>query len=114
MAVDIDLDRRVGGDDAQPAGDLGVIGDLLGPEDDSIGELVEVVVEELQLLVGQRQRGTARRGHGARGDQIERRVLKYFGINLELRKVLVGGETAQDGVAYAAHATLQRQELGRD
>nr|GEU28368.1 hypothetical protein [Tanacetum cinerariifolium] len=110
VAVDVEFQRRVQGDDAEPAHDLGMVADLLRAQHDAVAVLLDVGDEA--LVRGGRQRDRRRRGHGqvARIEQGDRAVLQYLRIHghgAERRR----GQAMQHGVGDGADARLQRQQL---
>ena len=111
VAVDIEFQRRVQGDDAQAAHDFRMVADLLRAQHDFRAVMVDIVH---QLLVhGRRQRD--RRGRGerqlARVEQLDGAVLQHFRIH---RHVAEGraDQAVQHGVGDGADARLQRQQFG--
>lgn len=57
VGVDVNLDGGVHADDAQAADDLGGVGDLLGAEQQLGGVLVPVLVEAVEAVGGEADRG---------------------------------------------------------
>ena len=110
VAVDIELQRRVQGDDAQAAHDFRVVADLLRTQHDLRAVMVDIVH---QLLMHGGRQGD-RRGRGecqlARIEQLDGAVLQHFRIH---RHVLEGraDQAVQHGVGNGADARLQGQQF---
>jgi len=102
VAVDVHLEGGVHGDIADPAGDLGVVADLLGPQDDLFAVGHDVSVEPLEPF---RRGGQRRAGDGvelAGVDEIEHGVLDDLRPDPQVLVVALH-EARHDGVGHVAH-----------
>ena len=114
VAVDVRLDGRVDGDDAQTAHHFGAVGDFGRAQHQLVAEEVHVVVNALQAVVGDGQRAGAAELDASLADEADDGVLDDFGVHLEGRDGLLVSQGTQHGVGNVAHARLQRQERRRD
>ena len=113
VAVEVALDGGVEGYHAQSPDDFGAVGHLALAYGEVLGEVVHIVVDRVQTLVGD--------GHGCgRGvddfafeHPLDGGVLYHLGVDVEAWYVLVGAEGCQHGVAGGSHAALYGQELWR-
>src|SRR5690606_2982856 len=103
VAVDVGLDHAVHGDAAEPADDLGMIGDFLRPEQDALTVEIDVAAEFLDAVGTERKRG--RRGHAqhAIAKKPQHAVLDHLGVRGEI-PVTAFSEAREYGVGDVADA----------
>lgn len=111
VAVDVDLDRGVHGNDAQTTDRLRMVGD---------GERTQRDLVEILVHVGQEAREAflLRQGQGAGGgavetagvEQVEHGVLEHFGVHAQVVEGALG-QAAHDGVGDGTDARLDRQQV---
>jgi len=109
MAVDIDLDGGVDGDDPQAADHLGRVGDLHRAEDDLVPVAIEFVEKALPSLVRQGHRRAGGDPYRPHVDQVEDRILQHLGVDIEVMVEIVLEKAAQDGVGDIADPRLPGQ-----
>ena len=112
VAVDVGLDHRVHGDDAQAAHQLGVVADLLRAQDDAVAVEVDVFLE---IFIGAaRQRDGRGRGalHLAGAQQVQHAVLQHLGEAQQVVERAIQ-QPGQYGIGHVAHARLDGQHLLR-
>ena len=114
VTVDVDLERRVDRDDAEPPNHAGVVAQLLRAQDHARSEEIEIVVYALDEGIGECQRRCACTEQSSAFHQRDQRVLEHLREHHEVRDVRVPAELRHDRVRHVAHARLQRQELRRD
>ena len=112
VAVDVALERRVDGDQAQAADDLGVVGHLLRTQHQT--RLVVLDVAQ-HALVGGLGEGDGRGGGEAQAtavQQLDGTVLQHLGVHLEVVEGRVD-QAGQHRVGDGADARLQGLQRGR-
>ena len=114
VAVDVDLDGGVDGDEAQTTDDFGVVRNLRRTQHEFVLEEVDVVVDALQIFVGHAERAGRGALHTSVAHEVDDGVLQHFGIDVEGGDFGVLTEGAEDGVGRRAHTALERQERLRD
>ena len=115
VRVDVDFHGRVHPDDAQPADDLGRVGDGLRAQQQLGVVRVPVVVEAAEPV--RREADAGRRGEVevAAVEEVEEGVLQHLGPDFEVFEVRPArSEAADDGVGDVADAGLDREEVGRE
>ena len=103
--------RRVDGDDAQPANHFGRIGDFALADGEMFREIVHIVVYTVQGFIGDshsRSRGIA---DAAFEHIVDSGILYHFAIDVEARNLLAGTQGFEHGVSGGSHSTLYGQKL---
>ena len=114
VGVHVDFDGGVHADAAQPADDLGGVGDLLGAEEELVGVAVPVVKEALEAGGGEADGGGGGEVEVAAVEEVEEGVLQDFGPHLEVLEVGAAlAQTADDCVGNVSNARLQGEEVLR-
>lgn len=110
VGIDVHLDGGVHANDTEAADDLGGVGDGLASEEDLVGVGVPVVVEALEAIGGESDRGGGGVVELARVEQVEEGVLDNLGPDLEVLELgLV--QATDDGVGDVANAGLEGEEV---
>lgn len=79
MSINVDFDRRVHGNAAQTANDLGRVADLLRAQQEAVLVLGPVLVEPLKALGREPDRRRTRELELVRVEEFQKGVLKHFG-----------------------------------
>lgn len=110
VGVDVNLDGGVHGDDTESSDDLGVVGHNLGSQQQLLGELVPVVEESLEAVLGQTDGGGSGEVEVAGLEEVQEGILQHLGPDV---KVLEGGisQTLDDGVGNVTDTGLERQQV---
>ena len=112
VAVDVGLDHAVARDDAEPADHLGVVRDLLRPQDDLRAVVAGLVVHPVRVLGGEREGGRRGDRHLAGVDQVDHAVLDHLGVGGQVVERAFQ-QAGQHRVGDVADARLQRQQVLR-
>jgi len=91
VGIDVDLHGRVHADDAQTADDLGAIRHLLRAQEQLGRVLVPPVVEAVEAVWREADRGRGREVQVAAVEQVQERVLQDFGPDFEVFEVGAAG-----------------------
>lgn len=113
MGVDVDLDRGVHADNTKTSDDLGRVGDLLSAKQQLVEVMIPVVVEALEAVWREANRGSGSEIELARVKEIEEGVLQDFGPDAQVLKVGIG-EATNDGVGNVPNSGLDREKIGRE
>lgn len=87
VRVDVDFDRRVHANDAQATDDLGRVGHLLRAQQQLRRVTLPVIVEALEAIGREADRSGRREVQVAAVEEIEERVLKHLGPDLQVLEV---------------------------
>src|SRR5271157_942213 len=113
MSVNVNLKGSIDGNDSELADDRRVIGDFLRTQHDPRAKIIEVVVDFLELGLGQGESGRTGAGESPGAHEIDTRVLENLGVYRKRRQVGMLAQTRQQCVADVSHSALQRQKLAR-
>ena len=111
VAVDVGFDHAVHGNDAEAANNAGVVGDVLGAEDDTLAVGAQVAVNLLDHV------GTERKGSGGGGDhlagldELDHAVLNDFGVGSEVLELALI-ESEENGVGDVSDTGLDGEQVG--
>lgn len=105
VAVNVQLDGGVQGNEAQTPGNLRMVRDFLGADNDFIVEKVDVFIEPSPVLSGQRDRTSGDEIKDTLLNQAERRVLHNLRVHTQSLEA-AGGQTAQHRIAHGTHPGL--------
>ena len=87
VGVDVDFDGRVHADDAQAADDFRGVGDLLAAEEEFGSVAVVALVEALEAVGGEADRGGGGEVEVTAVEEVEEGVLQDFGPDFEVLEV---------------------------
>ena len=112
VAVNVNFDCSVHGDNADTTCNFGAVGNFLRTEQQIF--LIEIYVFiEFLLAFRRRSQGSAGSNPQFAGvDQVEHAVLNNFGVNGQVFEVGVN-QAVDNSVGYRAYTRLQRQQVGR-
>lgn len=112
VGVDVDFDGGVHADDAEAADDLGGVGDLLRAQEELAGVTLPVVVEALETVGREADRGGGCEVKVATVEEVQEGVLQDFGPDLQVGEVGTAlAETTDDGVGDVANAGLNGEQV---
>lgn len=110
VGVDVDLDGGVHADNTETADDLGSVGDGLGAEEELVIVVVPVLVEALEALGGEADRGGGSEVELAGIEEVEEGILDNLSPDVEVLEVRVL-ETTNDGVGDVADTGLHGEQV---
>ena len=112
VAVQVHFDGRIERDDAKPADDLGVVGDLLRPDDYLIAESLYVVIKLFFVFFSQCHGTCGNTAEHAFLQQREGCILHHFRIHAEPAEATFC-KACEHRIADASHARLDRTGVFR-
>lgn len=110
VSVNVNLDGGVHADDTKATDDLGGVGHLLRAEKKLVLVGLPVLVEALEAVGGEADRGSGGEVEAARVKKIKEGILDDLGPHLEVAEVGVV-QTTNDGIGYVADTGLERKEV---
>ena len=114
IAEEVGLECRVDGDDPQTADHFRMVGDFLRAQQYAVAEHVEVVVHQVEMVLGKGERAAGGKTDAPLEHQVDNGVLDHLGEHGEGGQIGVGTQGTEHGIGNVAHTGLQRQELARD
>ena len=114
VAEDVGFQRRVHGDDPQPADDFRIVGDLLGAQHQVVAVALEIAVQTFLHGLADGERTPRGELHLAGIDQVDHGVLDDLRVHLEGGDVLGVVQRRHHGVGDVADARLDGQEFAGD
>lgn len=110
VSVNVNLDGGVHADDTKATDDLGGVGHLLRAEEELVLVGLPVLVEALEAVGGEADRGSGGEVEAARVEKIKEGILDDLGPHLEVAEVGVV-QTTNDGIGYVADTGLERKKV---
>ena len=110
VGVDVNLDGGVHANDTETADDLGGVGDGLGAEEELVIVVVPVLVEALEAVGGEADRGGGSKVKLAGVEEVEEGIL--YNLDPDVKVLEVGLlETTNDGVGDVADTGLHGEQV---